>query len=187
MDYANYFWQGKLVRLRGMRVEDAEDAYSGRLDSSSRQLLQGGIELPESLEHIRESLAKYGNCRDIDGIVLFSITDSTDHLVGSLSLHSRDSKNGTFSFGVSVFAPFREKGYAADAVRLLLKYCFWEQRYQKCNSACLHNNPASIHLHQKLGFIQEGCRRRACFMNGEYYDEILFGLTREEYDASLLE
>ena len=70
-----------------------------------------------------------------------------------------------------------------DAVRLLLKYCFWEQRYHKCNSACLHNNPASIRLHEKLGFRQEGCRREVCFMNGQYYDEVLFGLTREEFDA----
>ncbi len=134
---------------------------------------------------MRETIAKYADCRDSDGLVLFTILDLADQRVGVLSLHSRDLKNGTFSFGVSISMPHRGKGYAEDAVRLLLKYGFWEQRYQKCNSACLQNNPASIRLHEKLGFLQEGCRRRACFMNGQYYDEILFGLTREEFDAAL--
>ena len=53
-----------------------------------------------------------------------------------------------------------------------------------CNSACLHTNEASIRLHKKLGFLEEGRRRRQVFFNGEYHDEILFGMTREEFDAS---
>ncbi len=187
MDYSTYFWQGKLVRLRGMRMEDAEQAYAARLDSPARALLQDGVELPASLDQMRENIEKRGGCRDVDGMVLFAIENTEDQLVGVLSWHSRDTKNGVFSFGVSIYTPYRGKGYAADAVRLLMKYSFWEQRYQKCNSACLSNNPASIRLHQKLGFLQEGIRRRASFMNGQYYDEILFGLTREEFDAGLAE
>jgi RimJ/RimL family protein N-acetyltransferase len=187
MDIASYFWQGKLVRLSGMGEEDVQPAFDAQFDSPARQLLQGGIELPGSIEQMRETIAKRGDCRDVDGMILFSILDAADQRVGGLSFHSRDMKNGVFSFGVSIAMPHRGKGYAEDAVRLLLKYCFWEQRYQKCNSACLHTNQASIRLHEKLGFIQEGCRRRACFMNGQYYDEILFGITREEFDATMAE
>ncbi len=185
MDTASYFWQGKLVRLSGLSEDDAEISFNDRFDSPARQLLQGGIELPTSVEHMRETIKKYSDCRDVDGLILFSIIDSSGQRVGVLSLYGRDPKNGTFSFGVSVSRPYRGKGYAEDAVRLLLKYCFLEQRYQKCNSACLDNNPASIRLHEKLGFLREGCRRRACFMNGQYYNELLFGLTREEFDAAL--
>ncbi len=187
MDFSNYFWQGKLVRLSGMCEEDAELAFLERLDSPARQLLQGGIELPTTVESQRESIAKYTDCRDADGLVLFTIRNLSDQRVGVLSLHSRDQKNGVFSFGVSISLPHRKQGYAEDAVRLLMKYCFWEQRYQKCNSACLHTNTASIRLHEKLGFLHEGCRRRVCFMNGQYYDEVLFGITREEFDATLKE
>jgi hypothetical protein len=31
---------------------------------------------------------------------------------------------------------------------------------------------------------EEGKRRRQIFFNGRYYDEILFGLTREEFDEN---
>jgi RimJ/RimL family protein N-acetyltransferase len=64
----------------------------------------------------------------------------------------------------------------------LLRYGFHERRYQKANSACLEINTESIRLHQTLGFREEGLRRRHVYTNGRYYDDILFGLTREEFD-----
>jgi RimJ/RimL family protein N-acetyltransferase len=47
---------------------------------------------------------------------------------------------------------------------------------------CLHTNEASIRLHEKLGFIEEGRIRRNSFQNGQYLDDVLFGMTREEFD-----
>jgi RimJ/RimL family protein N-acetyltransferase len=45
-------------------------------------------------------------------------------------------------------------------------------------------NDASVRLHKKLGFIEEGRRRRQFFLNGRYYDDLLFGLLREEFEAN---
>jgi RimJ/RimL family protein N-acetyltransferase len=47
----------------------------------------------------------------------------------------------------------------------------------------VHGNEASIRLHRALGFLEEGRRRRNLFFDGQYHDDILFGLTREEFDA----
>lgn len=184
IDYTNYFWQGNFVRLRGVREEDAEQVYIARLDTPARQLLQLETELPTSPEQIRENLVKRANCQDFNGVILFAFETLQSELAGVVSYHTRDLKNGTFSFGVFTYSPHRQRGYAEDAVRILLKYAFWEQRFQKCNSACIATNQASIRLHQKLGFLEEGRRRRNLFYNGEYHDELLFGLTREEFDAT---
>ena len=183
LDYSRYFWQGEKVRLRPLRDDDAEPFFANSLDSPSRQLLQLGIELPTSVELLRSSLSKYEGCKEADGMVLFIIETLAEENVGGLSLHSRDQKNGRFSFGVVVDRQHRKKGYAEDAVRILLRYGFWERRYQKCESACVHTNEASIRLHEKLGFVEEGRLQRHHFFNGKYYDDILFGLTREAFDA----
>jgi len=183
VDYSRYFWQGDRVRLRPLRVEDAEQSFLDSLDSPSRQVLQLGIQLPTSVELLKASLAKYVGCKDANGEILFAIEDLQGEHVGGISFHTRDDKNGTFSFGIVIRREHRRKGYALDAVRVLLRYAFWERRYQKCNSACLHTNEASIRLHQKLGFVQEGRRRRHVYFNGQFHDEVLFGLTREEFDA----
>jgi RimJ/RimL family protein N-acetyltransferase len=127
-------------------------------------------------------LEKVAGCQDNGSIVLFAMENLAGDTVGWVSLHSRDQKNGTFSFGVAVYRDHRGQGYAVDAVRLLLKYGFWEQRYQKCNSVCAHSNQASVRMHEKLGFIEEGRCRRNSFFNGEYHDDVLFGMIREEFD-----
>jgi RimJ/RimL family protein N-acetyltransferase len=183
LDYSHYFWQGKKVRLRPLRTEDAERSFANSLDSPSRQLLQLGIELPTSVELLKVKLETYAGCKEADGVIVFTVENLDGVAVGGISLHSCDQKNGVFSFGIVTDRQHRGQGYAEEAVRILLKYGFWEKRYQKCNSACLHVNEASIRMHQKLGFIEEGRQRRVTFFNGEYYDSILFGMLREEFDA----
>jgi RimJ/RimL family protein N-acetyltransferase len=183
LDYSRYFWQGEKVRLRPVRGEDVEQLFADSLDSPSRRVLQLGIELPTSVDILRSSLEKHFGCSDVDGVILFAVENLQGVHVGGISLHSRHEKNGTFSFGIVIGRAHRAKGYAEDAVRILLRYGFWERRYQKCNSACVDTNEASIRLHQKLGFVQEGRRRRQVFFDGEYHDDLLFGLTREEFDA----
>lgn len=181
-DYSHYFWQGEKTRLRLWRLEDAELRFQASLDSPTRALHQDGIELPTSIELQRAWLEKAVDLT-ADGMLRFVMENLDGVAVGWVTLHSRDQKNGTFGFGVAVYRDYRGQGYAADAVRRLLKYGFWEQRYQKCNSMCLHTNTASIRMHEKLGFIQEGRVRRNCFYDGTYHDEVLFGMTREEFDA----
>lgn len=180
-DYSRYFWQGEKVRLRPWRLDDADLRFMALLDSPTVAQYQDGIELPTTVEHQKEWLEKIAGSKDSD-MIRFAMETLDGVTVGWITLHSRDQKNGTFGFGVCVYRDYRGNGYAVDAARLILKYGFWEQRYQKCNSMCLHTNTASIRLHEKLGFIREGQIRRTCFYDGQYHDDALFGMTREEFD-----
>ena len=182
INYSHYFWQGEVTRLRPFRLEDAELRFIASLDSPTRQAHMGGIELPTSVELQKAWLEKVAGCQNHGGMILFVIENLAGDTVGWVLLHSLNQKNGTFSFGVAVYRDHRGHGYAVDAVRILLKYGFWEQRFQKCNSVCAHSNEASIRMHTKLGFVEEGRCRRNSFFNGEYHDDVLFGMTREEFD-----
>ena len=75
----------------------------------------------------------------------------------------------------------RGKGYGTAAVRILLRYAFFERRLNKFNDLVLEGNAASASMLIKLGCIQEGVRRQVIYTNGQYFDEILFGLTKEEF------
>jgi RimJ/RimL family protein N-acetyltransferase len=183
-DYSHYFWQGDKTRLRPWRLDDAELRFMASLDTPTRQLHQDGVELPTTVELQRAWLENAADGKD-DGMIRFAMDTLEGVTVGWVTLHSRDAKNGTFGFGVAVYRDYRGQGYAVDAVRIVLKYGFWEQRYQKCNSVCFHTNVGSIRLHEKLGFTREGLIRRNCFTNGQYLDDVLFGLTREEFDETM--
>jgi RimJ/RimL family protein N-acetyltransferase len=181
--YEGYFWQGEKVRLRPMQIEDATQKLREYTDSEARAWLQLGIELPPvSLEKYTEQIKPYCNFQDTVQNTLFSIDTLAGEYVGWINLHSQNFRRGTFGFGISIFREYRKNGYAEEAVRILLRYGFFELRMQKCNSACIDINQGSIRLHQKLGFKQEGRIRRNIYLNGELHDDLMWGLLKEEFE-----
>ncbi len=45
-------------------------------------------------------------------------------------------------------------------------------------------NDRGIACYIKVGFIEEGRRRNAAFINGGYYDVIMMGLLKEEWSSN---
>jgi RimJ/RimL family protein N-acetyltransferase len=182
--YTNYFWQTDLIGLRPLRPEDAEKKHREWMDTEARRMLECQLDLPPvSLEIFRQNLL--GSC-DFQGDSdrrPFAIDTLEGEFVGWINLFLGEPRHGRFSLGVSIFREYQRKGYALDAARLILQYGFHELRCHKCNSACLATNFGSISFHKKLGFVEEGRRREVYFMNGQYHDEILFGMTFDEFNG----
>jgi RimJ/RimL family protein N-acetyltransferase len=182
--YPNYFWQTDLIRLRPLCPEDAEKKQREWTDTEARRLLESQLDLPPvSIETFRTNLL--GSC-DFKGdadVKRFAIDTLDGEFVGWVNLFLGEPRHGRFSLGVSIFCEYQRKGYAFDAAKLILTYGFNELRCHKCNSACLDINDGSIAYHRKLGFIEEGRRREVYFMNGHYHDEILFGMTFDEFNC----
>lgn len=182
-DFRRYYWQGCRVRLRPHQPTDWAAKYAEFIDSDNRRILEAGVDLPRTAEEYRQLFADDRGVKDSRGNLTFAVESLEGEFVGWANIHGRSEKNGTFSCAVGIFTPYRRLGYAADALQIVLRYGFHELRYQKCNLQCLAENTASIRLQQSLGFVQEGLRRRTVYTGGQFHDEYLSGLTREEFDA----
>lgn len=189
-DYSAYFWQGAKVRLRPHHPSDWEAKYAEFIDSSNRRTLQGGLDCPNTADNYQKAFSGDNRIEDAKGNLGFAIENLEGQFIGWANIHARDARNGTFSCGMGIFAPYRGSGCGEDALRIILRYAFNELRCQKCNLTCLANNQASIGMQKKLGFVQEGLRRRVVYTEGRLLDEYLSGITREEFlenDAAYLE
>jgi len=184
LDYSNYFWQSDKMRLRALTGDDAGSRFAHSLDSISREEFNIGIEVPTTIELQKAWLEKYGGCKQVNAMIVFAIETYKQEYVGLVTINNMDERHGKFGFSMFIDRQYRRRGYAEDAVRLMLKYGFMERRFHKCNSACASYNTASKQLHQKLGFTQEGTLRKEWFWNGEHHDELIFGMTLEEYNAT---
>ena len=47
-------------------------------------------------------------------------------------------------------------------------------------------NQPSQKLHESLGFTLEGRLRRMIYTNGEFHDLLMYGITKEEFEAQEL-
>jgi RimJ/RimL family protein N-acetyltransferase len=114
---------------------------------------------------------------------MFVITTLDGKSVGGVNLNSIDEKNGTFSVGMQIDRDHRGKGYGTAAMLIVLRYAFYERRLNKYYGSVLEGNLASAAMLRKLGCVEEGRRRQMVYSQGRYFDEILFGLTRSEFEA----
>ncbi len=176
------YWQGKLVRLRAIEPEDAEHFFQINRERDVDRNLEM-VWPPASMAGQRKFVEEAATAGFKDGHnygFQIETIDSARH-VGSIDTHHCDPRVGKFEYGLSVREQYRGRGYASEAILLVMRYYFQELRYQKCDVGVFDFNPASIHLHEKLGFVLEGRRRRATYSGGEFHDMLLFGMTDDEF------
>lgn len=182
-DNQPYYWQGERIRLRPMHVDDvalwlAEE----RSDSEAVRFLNYGMDLPKSEGAAKAFAARFAEFNNREERIMFSIETLEGELVGGINIHSMNQKNGTFETGSRIYRPFRGQGYGFEAKVIVLRYAFHELRFQKYNIRCLETNQSMISHAARLGCQAEGRIRRQIYTEGRYYDELIFGLTREEFD-----
>ena len=76
---------------------------------------------------------------------------------------------------------WQEKGYASDALLLLLKYGFCELRLHRIYAIIFEYNDSRIKLFEKNRFKFEGKHREARFWDGKFHDELAYGILEYEY------
>ena len=111
----------------------------------------------------------------------FVIENRAAEIVGDLTTHDCDSRVGTLAYGLNILPAYRRRGYASEAILLVLRYFFRELRYQKATVGVFAFNIPSIRLHERLGFQLEGRLRRMTNGQGRFDDILMFGLTAEEF------
>lgn len=172
-------WAGELVRLRAFEPDDAA-TYAEYFNDGEGQRLRGDKFPPYSLASLTGFVNTWAATPPTDDNIRLVI-DVGGELVGSLRTFDADVHNGRFSFHVSVSAAHRRKGYGLDGSRVIMRWFFGELRYHKCVQQVFSFNDASIAMHRRLGFTEEGRLREAVFAEGALHDEILFGITAEEF------
>ena len=79
----------------------------------------------------------------------------------------------------------RRQGYGTQALNLLLEYAFSELNLYRLSAEIIAYNQGAIRLFEKAGFRQEVRRRRALSRDGQRWDILIYGLLRQEWEASL--
>ncbi|HEV2635776.1 MAG TPA: GNAT family protein [Actinocrinis sp.] len=179
---ATSLWIGDQVQLRGHEPGDADlvKLFAHSADQRSGWLVQ----LPQSRVATRKFFEEEAGKQPAPDSLEFTLVIARredDLMLGMINVHHADQVNGTFSYGVGIEPEHKGNGHAAEAVVLVLRFMFDERRFQKCEAGVYDYNAASLALHRKLGFVEEGRLRRHVFVGGEHRDEVRFGMTVEEF------
>jgi RimJ/RimL family protein N-acetyltransferase len=171
---------GEKVRLRGLRVEDGAAFLAMDRDTDGARRW-GETNLPRTDDRARAWLEEQVSKVRTDDTSFLVIERLDDVVVGSMSVGRASARHGRFSYGLGLGHEHRRQGFGSEAITLLLRFYFGELRYAKCDTSVYDFNEASLRLHERLGFQVEGRIRQAIFTSGEYHDEIIVGITADEF------
>jgi len=127
-----------------------------------------------------ESLKEREN--DILFSILIPLNDKTEKLIGNCGIHKIDWKNRVGECGIIIGEKSEQsKGYGIEAMELLINYGFNTLNLNRLQLSVYDFNIPAIKLYKKVGFIEEGRKRKAHFVNGKYHDLIIMGILNEEW------
>jgi [ribosomal protein S5]-alanine N-acetyltransferase len=168
--------QGKLVRLRPPRPEDAALMITWFEDLEVTRFIK--LRNPPSAEAEKEFLDKMAR----DENVVFWTVEHEDKVVGGTSIVAIDWRNGHGTTGTVIGDKAAwGKGLARELMQLRARYAFTQLPLRKLKSAYMEGNEASGRAQAAAGYREVGRYRADRFVDGKWIDLILTEVHREEW------
>jgi RimJ/RimL family protein N-acetyltransferase len=89
-----------------------------------------------------------------------------------------------YEIGYRIKPNERRKGYTTEAAGLLVNYLFTTQNIERIESVTDTANLPSQRVLEKNGFRREGKLRKRFYRDGDYRDEYMYRLLREEWERA---
>ena len=173
-------WQGSRVRLRAIEPADWETFF--KWDQDTETARHGyHVTFPRSAEAAKQWAQQEALRQPETDCFRLVIETLAGEMVGTISTFACEPRHGTFKYGLSLAPEYQRKGYGSEAVFLLLRFYFLERRYRKVTAHVYSFNENSIRFHKSLGFQLEGTLRQMIYTDGQYWDDLIFGMTAEEF------
>ncbi len=107
-------------------------------------------------------------------VVQMIICDAaTDKPLGSVYIRDIDRKHNKAEYGIFIGeASARGRGVGTATAKLMLRYCFEEEKLHRVYLRALSGNSAAVRSYEKAGFVQEGYLVDDVCIDGEYRDVV---------------
>lgn len=107
----------------------------------------------------------------------------TGRLIGQVSWYWESEATDWRRMGIVIYDPdCWSGGYGTEAMRLWTTYLFSHTSTVRLDLATYSGNPGMMRVARKLGFREEGRFRKARVVNGVFYDSLVYGVLREEWE-----
>jgi len=167
------------VELRRASPPDAEFLLEVLADEDVRQFLgtHTAATHEEVLEEIERSLA------EPEGFGRFVI-ELDGEQAGMLGFHVANERSRIARVErLAIHPRFRGRRLADEAARLCQRHLLEELGYHRLELEIYAFNERACAHAARVGFVREGCKRRAYLKDGEWVDSVLYALLAEELDS----
>ena len=168
--------QGKLVRLRPLRPDDAALMIGWFEDIEVTRFIE--LRHPPSVDFEKEWVDK--TARDPNSVIW--AIEHEGRTVGTTGIHLIDWKHGSGTTGTLIGdKTVWGKGLARELMQIRARYAFTELPLRKLKSAYLAGNEASGKAQAAAGYVIVGRQREERFGGGRWHDMVLTEVLRDDW------
>ncbi len=174
--------EGKRIILRTWEDGDTRDLVEG-LNYLNISKWVASVPFPYT-EDDAKSFINYAKALDENkGIELAIVLKENNKVIGGTEIRNIDKRNGTAGGGIWINEAYQGNGYATEAFATRIKYAFEVLGLRRIENGYFPENEKSKRMQEKLGYKYEGTKRKRflCMATGEYKDECITGLLKEEF------
>jgi RimJ/RimL family protein N-acetyltransferase len=170
---------GKNIRLRALSQDDLVPIMSWVNDPEvTRGLLVGRYPMTDETERQWIESKMKASTRE----TLYTIETTAGEYVGEISLFKIEPVEHNAELGIVIGDKTKwGKGYATEAIELMLGFGFNQLNLNMIYLAVIGFNTKAISLYRRLGFVDEGCLRERVYRDGVYHDELSMSILRTEW------
>ena len=170
--------------LRQPRLSDAEAAYQRR--SLPEVARYQDWEMPYTRERAEKTTAKMAAMdgpTDGEGFTITVIdAEAPEQILGDVIVELRWGGRVGY-FGYTFHPDYWGNGYATEASQALVRYLFDTVGVSRIESSLHPENLPSARVLEACGLIFEGLTRQSFWVGEECSDDMLYGMTRADWDA----
>ncbi len=173
---------GPNIRLRALEPGDVGVLYEWENDTSIWDV--SNTLTPFSKFQLEEYILNAQNdlyaTRQLRLMIVIPGQDDKEQAVGTIDLFDFDPFHLRVGAGILVREPFRQRGFAAEALQILIRYVFSVLHLHQIYCNITPDNLHSLHLFQNAGFEQCGTKKEWIGDGGEWKDEWMFQLINHD-------
>jgi RimJ/RimL family protein N-acetyltransferase len=170
---------GALVTLREMRASDAPALFAALTTEQVSRFISPP---PPSVQAFEQFIAWTHRQRETGQYVCFAIVPrGSDVAVGLFQVRSLEPAFGTAEWGFAIAAEFWGSGIFVDGARAVIEFAFSTLGVNRLEARAAVENGRGNGALRKLGAVPEGVLRRSFVKNGEFLDQRLWTILREEW------
>ncbi|KZV77048.1 acyl-CoA N-acyltransferase [Peniophora sp. CONT] len=169
------------LTYRGIMADDF-DAFFAWWDEAEQQIGASGGDIVPRGEGTKERIKT--NMKDLPLSVL-AIEKETGEVVARVALR-KGLWPMEYEIGLNVRKEFWGKGYATEITTWVVQHAFsYMTGVHRIAIGAFSSNPAAIAVYKKVGFVQEGVKRKARFAAGKWDDVIEMAILEDEWKSRL--
>lgn len=108
-------------------------------------------------------------------------------VIGEIALNRReqDRLNERIEIAYTLSRAYWNRGFTTEAARAVMDWCFRHYPVHRLYAWCDPRNTGSWRVMEKLGMKREGLLREHLLEDGEFRDQLYYGILRSEWDAGI--